>query len=118
MQAGDAGRLTNLRRLLIVQGDHLRRVVQSINPANRAQRVVNYVERVGILFNCPALVGLIVFEGLEATVLASLLLAPIQLVLLGLHLCKNELLLLLNLLGDHPHVQETIPEAHPGVLDA
>ena len=87
MQAGDAGRLTNLRRLLIVQGDHLRRVVQSVPAnANRTQRVINYVERVCILFNCPALVGLVVFEGLEATVLAALLLSPVQLMLLGLHL--------------------------------
>jgi len=118
MQAGDAGRLPNLRRLLIIQSDHLRRVVQSVpTTANGTQRVINYVEHVSVLFNCPALVGLIVFEGLEATVLAALLLAPIQLVLLGLHLRENELLLLLNLLGDHPHVQETIPKAHPGILD-
>ena len=86
MQAGDARRLPNLRWLLIVQSDHLRRMVQPVSATNRTQRVINYIEHVGILFDCPALVGLIVFEGLEATVLAALLLAPIQLILLGLHL--------------------------------
>jgi hypothetical protein len=61
-------------------------MVQPVSATNRTQRVINYVEHVGIFFYCPALVGLIVFEGLEATVLAALLLAPIQLMLLGLHL--------------------------------
>ena len=83
MQAGDAGRLPNLRWLLIVQSDHLRRMIQPVSATNRTQRVINYVEHVGILFDCAALV---VFEGLEATVLAALLLAPIQIMLLGLHL--------------------------------
>ncbi len=116
MQPRDARRLPNLLWLLIVQSNHLRRMVQFVT-SNRTQRVINYVEHVGILFHCTALVGLVVFEGLETTVLAALLLASIKLMLLGLHLCENELLLFLNLPGNHSNIKETISVAHPGILD-
>ena len=37
--------------------------------------------------------------------------------LLGLHLRENELLLLLNLPGNHSNIKEAIPVAHPSILD-